>query len=98
MAGQCGVAAVADAGLGGRVYTDHRDDAWGDEILSAMLLRGELSGLMPVVTSLGRDYKLTLSWLYRPTHPWQWPVKTATGWCWGRIGLHAKGRVVEVLG
>jgi hypothetical protein len=50
------------------------------------------------MTSLGRDYKVTLSYLYRPTHPWQWPVRTATGWCWGRIGLHAKAKVVEVLG
>ena len=45
----------------------------------------------------GTDYKLTLSWLYRPFHPWQWPKRTSTGWCFGRVGVHAKVRTQEVM-
>ena len=50
-----------------------------------------------ILSQIGIDYKLTLSWLYRPTHPWQWPVRTATGWCLGRIGIHAKMKRQEIL-
>lgn len=49
------------------------------------------------LVSQGTDYKLTLSWLYRPGHPWQWPVRTSTGWCLGRIGVHAKLRTNVVF-
>lgn len=55
---------------------------------------GQVGGAM---VSQGTDYKLTLSWLYRPGHPWQWPRRTSTGWCLGRIGLHAKLRIHAVF-
>ena len=40
------------------------------------------------MTPAGRDYKLTVSFLYRPFHKWQLPIRTSTGWCLGRIGVH----------
>lgn len=57
---------------------------------------GDAEAVMALV-SQGTDYKLTLSWLYRPGHPWQWPVRTSTGWCLGRIGVHAKLRTNVVF-
>ena len=50
-----------------------------------------------VLHSVGTDYKLSLSVLLRPTHPWQWPIRTSTGWCFGRIGLHLKGSSTHLL-
>ena len=65
-----------------------------------LLERGRyLNAQMPVrvLQSVGTDYKLSVSFLVRPTHPWQWPVRTSTGWCLGRIGVHLKGSSKEIL-
>ena len=74
----------------GDVYTEHGDGQWADEVLPDLLRGGAVPDVLPL-TVLGTDYKLSWSILVRPTHPWQWPVHTSTGWCFGRIGFHVKG-------